>query len=377
MKVVSRYLSREIALGVLFVLAGFLSLFAFFDLVKELDDLGKGVYRIQHALAFVALSLPSRIYELMPVSALIGTVYALARFAALSEFTAMRAAGMGRVSALQSILLTGLLLALFTALMGEVVSPPTERLAQRLRTGALGTAGSGQFRSGTWIKDTQRDASGQPVSLRFVNIETLNPDASLENVRIFDFSPDLELRSVLQAERAQYDGVSRWKLSGTEETRFESGRTADALPTLTAQVIRQDSRDWLSDLDPDILRVSMVDPARMSLTALVHYTRHLRENKQSPGRFELALWKKVIYPFAVLIMMMLALPFAYLQVRAGSIGYKVFAGIMLGVVFHFMNGLFSNLGMLNTWPAWLAVSIPSLIALTVALLLLARVGSMR
>jgi lipopolysaccharide export system permease protein len=377
MKVVSRYLSREIALGVLFVLAGFLSLFAFFDLVKELDDLGKGVYRIQHALAFVALSLPSRIYELMPVSALIGTVYALARFAALSEFTAMRAAGMGRVSALQSILLTGLLLALFTALMGEVVSPPTERLAQRLRTGALGTAGSGQFRSGTWIKDTQRDASGQPVSLRFVNIETLNPDASLENVRIFDFSPDLELRSVLQAERAQYDGVSRWKLSGTEETRFESGRTADALPTLTAQVIRQDSRDWLSDLDPDILRVSMVDPARMSLTALVHYTRHLRENKQSPGRFELALWKKVIYPFAVLIMMMLALPFAYLQVRAGSIGYKVFAGIMLGVVFHFMNGLFSNLGMLNTWPAWLTVSIPSLIALTVALLLLARVGSMR
>jgi lipopolysaccharide export system permease protein len=377
MKVVSRYLSREIALGVLFVLAGFLSLFAFFDLVKELDDLGKGVYRIQHALAFVALSLPSRIYELMPVSALIGTVYALARFAALSEFTAMRAAGMGRVSALQSILLTGLLLALFTALMGEVVSPPTERLAQRLRTGALGTAGSGQFRSGTWIKDTQRDASGQPVSLRFVNIETLNPDASLENVRIFDFSPDLELRSVLQAERAQYDGVSRWKLSGTEETRFESGRTADALPTLTAQVVRQDSRDWLSDLDPDILRVSMVDPARMSLTALVHYTRHLRENKQSPGRFELALWKKVIYPFAVLIMMMLALPFAYLQVRAGSIGYKVFAGIMLGVVFHFMNGLFSNLGMLNTWPAWLTVSIPSLIALTVALLLLARVGSMR
>jgi hypothetical protein len=73
----------------------------------------------------------------------------------------------------------------------------------------------------------------------------------------------------------------------------------------------------------------------------------------------------------------LALPFGYLQVRAGSIGYKVFAGIMLGVTFHFMNGLFSHLGLLNTWPAWLSVSIPSLAALTVALAMLARVGRMR
>lgn len=377
MTVVSRYLSREIALGVLIVLIGFLSLFAFFDLVGELDDLGKGAYRIQHALIYVALTLPSRVYELMPVSALIGTVYALARFASLSEFTAMRAAGMGRVKALQAILLTGFGMAIFTALMGEVVSPPTERLAQKLRSSALGNTGAGQFRSGTWVKDSLRDTQGQVVSLRFVNVGSLNPDASLERLRIFDFSPDLTLRSVVHAREAEYHGNSQWTLRGIEETRFVQGRTSDALPTLSSVVVREDTRQWVSELDPDILRVTMVDPARMSLAGLVQYTRHLRENRQSPGRYELALWKKVVYPFAVLIMMMLALPFAYLQVRSGSIGYKVFAGIMLGVVFHFMNGLFSNLGMLNTWPAWLAVSIPSLIALAIALLLLARVGTMK
>ena len=108
MTVVTRYLAREIVLGVLFVLFGFLALFAFFDLVGELDDLGKGAYRIQHALAFVALTLPSRVYELMPVASLIGSVYALARFASQSEFTAMRAAGMGRVRALKAIVLAGL-----------------------------------------------------------------------------------------------------------------------------------------------------------------------------------------------------------------------------------------------------------------------------
>ena len=96
MTVVARYLAREIALGVLFVLFGFLALFAFFDLVNELDDLGRGAYRLQHAVAYVVLTLPSHVYELMPIAALIGAIYALAQFASHSEFTAMRAAGMGR-----------------------------------------------------------------------------------------------------------------------------------------------------------------------------------------------------------------------------------------------------------------------------------------
>jgi lipopolysaccharide export system permease protein len=121
----------------------------------------------------------------------------------------------------------------------------------------------------------------------------------------------------------------------------------------------------------------MVDPARMSLMGLMQYTRHLKDNQQNADRYEIAMWKKIVYPLAVVVMMMLALPFGYLQVRSGGVGYKVFAGIMLGVTFHFMNGLFSHLGLLNTWPAWLAVSIPSLVALSVALALLAWVGTMR
>ena len=104
MTLIGRYLTREIAFGVVFVLFGFLGLFAFFDLVNELDDLGRGAYRIQHAIGYVALSLPSHVYELMPIAALIGAIYALAQFASHSEFTAMRAAGMGRTLALRGVL---------------------------------------------------------------------------------------------------------------------------------------------------------------------------------------------------------------------------------------------------------------------------------
>jgi lipopolysaccharide export system permease protein len=377
MNTVGRYLAREIAIGVCFVLFGFLALFAFFDLVNELDDLGRGGYRVQHAIAYVLLTLPSHVYELMPIAALIGAIYALAQFASHSEFTAMRAAGMGRKVALRGVLAVGAVFALLTAVIGESVAPPAERLAQSVRLSALGAAVGGQFRSGMWIKDTLRDPQGQPTRLRFVNIGSLQPDASLTNVQIFEFDTDFTLRSVIRAKRAVFDGDSQWRLSALEETRFVSGLTADRLPTLQSSVIREDARDWPSEIGPDIVRVAMLEPDRMSLWALVQYTHHLRENGQDAQRYELALWKKIVYPLAVIVMVVLALPFGYLQVRAGSIGYKVFAGIMLGVAFHFMNGLSSHLGLLNTWPAWLSTSLPSLVALAVALTMLMRVGRMR
>jgi lipopolysaccharide export system permease protein len=377
MTVIGRYLSREIALGVLFVLFGFLGLFAFFDLVNELDDLGRGAYRIQHAIAFVALTLPSHVYELMPIAALIGAIYALAQFASHSEFTAMRAAGMGRTLALRGVLIVGTAFAVLTAVIGEAVAPPAERLAQSLRLTSLGSAVVGQFRSGMWIKDTLRDVDGTPLRLRFVNIGVLRPDASLDTLQIFEFDTEFTLRSVIRAERAVFVGDGRWRLTDIEETEFISGRTLDRLPTLSSRVVRQAEREWASELGPEIVRVAMLDPDRMSLIGLVQYTRHLRENRQSAERYEIALWKKIVYPLAVIVMMTLALPFGYLQVRAGSIGYKVFAGIMLGIAFHFLNGLFSHLGLLNTWPAWLAVSIPSMVALAVALGMLGWVGRMK
>ena len=377
MTVIGRYLSREIALGVLFVLFGFLGLFAFFDLVNELDDLGRGAYRIQHAIAFVALTLPSHVYELMPIAALIGAIYALAQFASHSEFTAMRAAGMGRALALRGVLIVGTAFAVLTAVIGEAVAPPAERLAQSLRLTSLGSAVVGQFRSGMWIKDTLRDVDGTPLRLRFVNIGVLRPDASLDTLQIFEFDTEFTLRSVIRAERAVFAGDGHWRLTDIEETEFISGRTLDRLPTLSSRVLRQAEREWASELGPEIVRVAMLDPDRMSLIGLVQYTRHLRENRQSAERYEIALWKKIVYPLAVIVMMTLALPFGYLQVRAGSIGYKVFAGIMLGIAFHFLNGLFSHLGLLNTWPAWLAVSIPSMVALAVALGMLGWVGRMK
>ena len=372
MTVLGRYLAREIAIGVTFVLAGFLALFLFFDFINELDDLGQGGYRIQHALGFVLLGLPSHVYELVPIAALIGAIYALAQFAQHSEYTAMRAAGMGRRMALMRVAGIGLVFTMVTFAVGEGLAPAAEQLGQRLRLSAIGASVAGQFRSGLWMKDSVREGQqGAVIGQRFVNVAQVQPDTSIRGIQVYEFDPAFRLRSILRAESGRFDPAQgAWRLAGVQETRFVETTGAADVRTIRAEQAREPERLWRSELTPSIVGVLMLNPDRMAIWDLWPYIRHLRDNRQSTERYEISLWKKIVYPFAARVMMVLALPFAYLQVRACGIGYKVFAGIMLGVAFHFLNGLFTHLGLLNTWPAWVAVATPSLVACAIGLTML-------
>ncbi len=374
---IGRYLAREIATAVVFVLVAFLALFAFFDFINELDDVGRAGYSLAAASLYVLLTLPSRTYEVMPIATLIGSVYALAQLASHSEFTAMRASGLSRTRALGELVRLGAWLALFTALIGEVLAPPAERLAQELRLSSLGSAVGGQLRSGLWIRDSLRDSAGDVQRIRFVNVGELMPDATLRRVRIMEFDQQMRLSEVVKADRGVFSAPGVWQLTGVDTTLYHQVETSEPLPLLRTEIASAATRIWNSELTPALLSVLMVMPERMSAINLFNYIRHLRENQQNTELHEIAFWKKVVYPLAVIVMMALALPFAYLQSRAGGIGYKVFAGIMLGVAFHFLNGLFSHLGLLNTWPPLLAVSIPSLAAFVVAIGLLRWVDRTR
>ena len=105
----------------------------------------------------------------------------------------------------------------------------------------------------------------------------------------------------------------------------------------------------------------------MSIFSLGRFISHLRDNKQDAQRHSIAFWKKVIYPFTIFVMLTLALPFAYLKVRAGSVGIKVFGGIMLGMSFQLFNSLFSNVGLLGSWPALLTALTPPLLYFILAI----------
>lgn len=338
LKVFERYLAREIYGATTLVLAAFLMLFAFFDFIGEIQQLGKGDYQLHHAASFVLLTLPGRVYELFPIAVLIGTLYALTLLARHSEITVLRASGLSTGALLRSLSKLGLVFVVLTFLFGEVVAPPAEKAAQQLRLKAIGSMVAQEFRSGLWVKD----------ELSFINVHDIQPDATLNDVRIYEFDDGYRLRAISEAKRGKYDNDGRWQLTDVAVTQFEGGR---------ARVQRMPGLDWHSALTPDILSVLLVVPEKMSLMSLYQYTRHLQENRQNTDRYQIALWKKLIYPMTALVMMALALPFGYLHSRMGAVSLKVFTGVMLGIGFHMLNGLFSSLGVINGWvPFWAAVT---------------------
>jgi lipopolysaccharide export system permease protein len=332
---------------VLFVLTAFLCLFAFFDLIGEMRDLGSGGYHFRQILLFVLLSVPTHAYELFPVSVLIGTLYVLAHLASNSEFVVMRAAGMSPAQAARMLAGVGLALAGVTFAIGEWVAPHAEQAAQELRRRAMSSLIGQDLQSGLWFKDERT----------FINVGEARDASVLSAVKVYEFDGAYRLRQITAARAAQYAGGGVWRMADVAQTQFrpEGPRTQ-----------RFTEAEWRSAVTPDLVNVLIVVPERMSAWKLYRYMQHLADNNQKTERYQIALWKKLFYPVATLVMMALALPFAYLQARSGMVGVKVFTGIMLGIFFYMMNGLFGHVGLLQAWPPVAAAAVPSIAFLLLA-----------
>ena len=200
MKVLQRYFASEIIRSVFFVLAACLALFAFFDLMGELKSIGHGNYKVQHAFLYVLMGLPGDVYELMPIAALIGTIWTLAQFASRSEFTIMRVSSMSTWFAFRMLIKIGLVFVVITFVFGEFVSPAMSGMAKKMKLQAQGSSVSQQFRSGLWAKDVIKEngITGKPVGTRFFNVHDVTPSGELNGVRLYEFDSDFRrLRSVI------------------------------------------------------------------------------------------------------------------------------------------------------------------------------------
>lgn len=358
MRTVRRLLYRDIVSAVFFVALAFLSLFYFIDFVDELQDVGKNGYTLPHALWAGALELPGHFYELFPIAVLIGTIFALARMAQSSEFTILRTGGLGPGRALSLLTGLGAIFALLTFLVGDHVAPVTERAAVDLKAHFAGGRSFGA--TGAWLKDRRSLPDGSERSVS-VNVLRTTPDGLLEGVRIFEFNADSRLVTRVAARTARI-GRGQWELSDALVTEWPS--------TIDGAVVRETHHDrlsWPSALDAGVVAAAVLPVSTMSTLELWRYSRHLSSQEQAAGRHAIQFWKKALYPLACFVMVALALPFAYLQARAGGISYKVFGGILLGISFVLLNNVAGHLGVLRDWTPWLVAAAPSTVYLLLSL----------
>ncbi|MES2960356.1 MAG: LPS export ABC transporter permease LptG [Pseudomonadota bacterium] len=361
MRTVRRLLYRDIVAAVLFVALAFLSLFFFIDFVDELADVGKNGYTIGLALLAGVLELPAHFYELFPIAVLIGTIFSLARMAQSSEFTILRTGGLGPGRALGLLTALGAMFAVLTFVVGDYLAPTSERAAVDLKAQVAGGRTLGG--SGAWLKDRRSLADGSERNVS-VNVLRTTPEGVLEDVRIFEFDADSRLVTRVAARHARI-GRGEWVLEDALVTHWPvQGAAADA------RAVREERHaqlSWPNALDAGVVAAAVLPVSTMSTIELWRYSQHLSSQEQAANRHAIQFWKKALYPLACLVMVALALPFAYLQARAGGVSYRVFGGILLGISFVLLNNVAGHIGVLRDWTPWLVAAAPSTLYLLLSL----------
>ena len=378
MKVLTRHVAKEVLIATLFVLVALVALIAFFDLVSQARNIGNQ-YSISMALFLTMLKLPSRLYEVMPIAALLGAVYTMSRLASNSEFTIMRVAGLSPFRLAGMMTVPALILIAMTYCLGEWLTPAADMMRNDMDNILFNRKLSARgYSSGVWVKDNVKEQqnAGQ-ATVRFVNVHNLiaGEHSRTGAWRVFEFDKDGSLIRVLHAPEASYISGRGWHLKDAKVETLPK-ITHDETPMVEKSSARKDVDLMLpSEMRPEILGVLTIKPERMGISDLWQYIAHLKETKQTSDRYQVALWSKVFYPLAIFVMLAVAMPFAYLNTRSGGVSIKIFAGLMIGISFYALNNIFSFLGVLNTWHPMVVAVVPTsvmLICAAVALWLLER-----
>ena len=383
MKTIRRLIYGEVLTAIALVALGFLALFFFFDVVDELQYLGKNTllpaaanaatnaatlaidaYQIKHALLYVGLLVPNHLYELLPISVLIGTIFVMARLAQSSEYTILRTSGLDPWRALSLLLGLGVFFVMISFAVGDYIAPASERAAQLLKARYQGNITVGQ--TGAWLKEKQAD------NTYVANVKTLSSKSEMQSIRIFEFNDKGLLVSSTQAVSASFDQDNAWLLKGVTRSEFKLQPEVASQPAQSkkaAQVSRNETPAlrWPTEISEEMVSVALLKPERMSTIDLFNYIRHLDANGQTAQRYEIEFWKKVFYPLSCVVMVILALPFAYLHFRSGGITSYVFAGVMIGISFFLLNNVFGYIGNLRNWQPWLAAAAPGMLYMAVSL----------
>lgn len=341
--VLDRYIGRSLFANCMLALFVLLAIFSFFGFVDQLGDTGVGTYGVYEAFKYVLLTMPRLGIELLPIAAVVAGMTTLGMLANSSELAVMRTSGMSRLHLSWALIKAGIIIIVLGVLVSEFIAPASEKAAQELRSVATTSKISMQTRHGLWSRDGNS----------FINIKTILPDDRLQDITVYEFDNNRELQATIKAKEATYAG-NKWILTDIQKFDVSPARITQS---------SYEKAEWNVLLNPELIEQVTVRPQHLSLYGLVNYLRYLRANNQGTALYEQAFWSKLISPFSILAMILLALTVVSSEGRSVSIGQRVFFGALLGILFHLFNQVTSHLGIVYGLNTLISVSMPTILVL--------------
>jgi len=376
-----RYIAVRVLQGYVLVALVLLGLLGLLDLAEQLEDVGRGDYRIADAFLVTALQLPRRLLDVLPVVALLGASIGLGGMAGARELVVLQATGISPARIGWAVLKTALLMVLLAMLMEEMVAAPFQQLAQRRQALAQLEAEdrrlwSRELLSLLNLRSALRERLEEQLDItaegfwsrdrgRFLHVGGFE-DGLPRDVSVYEFDAEGELQQFIRAERVDMDDVSWVFRQPLWKQREDGVLVTREPPTLL----------WGSFVDATQVRIARalrflrLTPASLSPLDLVSHIDYLAANNQQTLRFRLSLWQKLALPLNIAAMVLLAIPFVTGPLRSAHSGQRLMLGALIGVLFFFGNQIVQNAGLILQWPAPLTATLPGLLMLSTALSLL-------
>ncbi|MFJ5299629.1 LPS export ABC transporter permease LptG [Pseudomonas sp. NPDC088368] len=347
------YIGKSVFMAILAVLGiilGLASLFAFIDEMADISD----TYTFWDAGSFVVMTAPRRLYDMLPMAALIGCLIGLGALASSSELTIMRAAGVSIGRIVWAVMKPMLILMVAGLLIGEYVAPVTEASAQAARSLAQGTGDAQSARHGLWHRQGDE----------FIHINTVQPNGLLYGVTRYRFDDQRHMLSASFAKQANYK-TDYWQLKDVSTTVFHEGRT---------EVVNTPEERWNIALSPQLLSTVVLPPESLSMTGLYGYAHYLADQGLANGRYWLAFYTKIFQPLVTVALVLMAISFIFGPLRSVTLGQRVFTGVLVGFTFRIAQDLLGPSSLVFGFSPLFAVLVPAGVCALAGVWLLRRAG---
>lgn len=365
MSTARNYIAKELYRATLVVMFALVGLFSFFTLVDQLDAVNERL-PLSSLLYIEFLGLPTRIYELLPIGVLIGAVLALAGLAQRNELVVLRVSGVSATRLLGMLWAACIPIIALAIVLSEYVTPAAEVRYSEANLMLRGKVEGGRLISGYWFREPADDGSS-----RILNIGELLGSGEVARLKIYEISPNNRLQRFSEADRAVFENDELRLFNVRDNAIADNALTALSEGQASTQPIMvvssEPTRVLPTTLTPARLVARIATPEKMSLFTLWDYIGYLKANDLDDTRQVVAVWRKIAYPFTLLVMLTIAAPIAYMQTRRGGIGTKVFAGILTGTLFFMTGQLTLNMGLLYQWHPVVTALMPNTLAFVLAL----------
>lgn len=350
-KILQHYIARTVIIATLLAAVVIASVLFLLAIVGQLKSIGQGDYGLIQALLYVLMQLPNDLYQFAPMLILLGSIMGLSMLSNHKELAVMRASGFSITQIIISVFIGAILLIIVMTGLGEGFGPALSSKAEIQKQNAENAGQAVVTASGIWLH----------LENNFIHVNQVVDHQRLEGVTRYEFDDKHRLQVAYYAKSlTAKDNV--WTMNDVVKTSFYNDRTH-------SQTLEQ--VPWNLKFNSNLLNVSIADPSQMPLPKLKKFSKYLVKNGLQATPYQYDFWRRVMQPFASLVMIFLAIPFVLGTFRS-ALSLRIVLGILVGFAFFIFNEMLGQICVVYQVPTFLAASLPPLLFVLIGVLLSKR-----